>query len=77
MYYNLDDYILFNSFQCVLGEEIGTCIFKKVRNVKEISDRIEYIKEISDTNKKLIYLEHKKCMYKRDKLESNNSKSNK
>jgi len=76
MYYSLDDYVFFNSFQCVVGKEVKSCIFHKVRSIEDINERIEYIKNLRDTEKKQIYLEHKKCMYKRENIEIETLKDN-
>ena len=58
----LDDYILYQSFGCVLNNEISSCIFKKIRNITNMLERSKYVKTLSLDEKIEIYNHHKSCI---------------
>ncbi len=61
----IEDYILYQSFECVLGKEVDTCIFKKLRSYSDINERNDYLKTLSIDQKLDIYNHHKNCIKER------------
>ncbi len=65
-----DDYILFQSFDCVLGNEVETCVFKKMRSIADLSERHEYVKALSLDQKIDVYNHHKNCIKERTQFKA-------
>jgi len=65
LFFGIDDFILYTSFRCPFKNEINSCIFKNIREKNNIDERAEYIKNLSDNNKKQIYRHHKNCISNR------------
>jgi len=61
----LDDYILYQSFGCVLNNEISSCIFKNIRSITDLSDRSTFVNALSLDEKIDIYNHHKNCIKNR------------
>lgn len=59
---SIEDTILFNAFKCPFDNEFNDCALKKIREIKRVDDRIEFIKNLSYTEKKKIYSKHKNCI---------------
>jgi hypothetical protein len=66
LFFGMEDFILYTSFRCPFKQELDTCVFKNIRNLSNLDERAEYIKNLSDKNKKEIYRHHKNCIAERE-----------
>ena len=65
LFFGIDDFILYTSFRCPFKQETDFCVFKNIRKISDIDNRAEYIRNLSDNDKKQIYRHHKNCIANR------------
>ncbi len=52
-------------FECPMGREVSRCVFRDVRKIN-ITDRLEFIKNLSFIEKTELIQAHQKCLAKRE-----------
>ena len=65
LFFGIEDFILYTSFECPFKKALDTCALKGIREIEDLDERAQYIKGLTEKEKKQIYSYHKNCIAER------------